>query len=204
MRARSPKPAGYEDVLALPDTVVGQVIGGELYVSPRPASDHGLAAAVLGSKLVQGFGRGGGGGPGGWHLLPEPELHLAADILVPDLAGWRVARMPRMTRQPFFTLAPDWVCEILSPPTARADRVHKMPVYAREGVRHLGLVDPVAHTLEIYRLEAGSWLVVGTHGGGDRVRAEPFDAIELELEALWLEDDEPAPPATGGEAPTAP
>lgn len=197
MRGRSDKPAGYEDVLALPDTVVGQVIGGELYVSPRPASDHGQVTVILGSDLVTAFGRGRGGGPGGWRIHIEPELHLGPDILVPDLAGWRIARMPRMTRQPFFTLAPDWVCEILSPSTGRLDRVRKMPVYAREGVRNLWLVDPVLHTLEIYRLEAGSWVVVGTHGGDEKVRAEPFDAIELELKDLWLEDDEPGPSGAG-------
>jgi Uma2 family endonuclease len=127
----------------------------------------------------------GKGGPGGWLLLLEPELHLGEDVLVPDLAGWRRERMPLMPDTVGFTLAPDWVCEVLSPSTAVLDRVRKREVYAREGVRHLWLVEPVAQLLEVYRLEEGKWVLLGTHAGEVTVYAEPFEALGLELGALW-------------------
>jgi Uma2 family endonuclease len=129
----------------------------------------------------------GRGGPGGWFVLFEPELHLHEDVLVPDLAGWRRDRMPRPPRTAAFTLAPDWVCEVLSPSTRALDRAVKLPVYAREGVRHVWLVDPEARTLEVLRLEGEHYSLLATHAGPARVRAEPFDAIELELAFLWGE-----------------
>ncbi len=179
------KPATYEDILALPPEVTGQIVDGELYVSPRPAGDHAVTTSTLGGELIPTFGRGRGG-PGGWWIVDEPEIHLGRNILVPDLAGWRRARLPVYPRGPFVTLAPDWVCEVLSPSTARLDRLKKLAVYAREGVSHVWLVDPVLETLEVFRLHEGRWLIVLTAEGEETVRAEPFDAIELELGALWI------------------
>ncbi len=178
--------ATYGDVLAAPPNKVAEVLAGELHVSPRPASPHSAAASVLGGELGGPFGRGRGG-PGGWLLLDEPELHLGADIVVPDLAGWRRERMPRAPRAPFLALAPDWVCEVLSPTTAKIDRAGKLPIYAREGVTHAWLVDPDARTLEVLRREGPKWLVLDVHSDEARVRAEPFDAIELELGLLWAD-----------------
>jgi Uma2 family endonuclease len=126
--------------------------------------------------------------------VPEPEVHLAADILVPDWAGWRRERMNAIPKGAYFELAPDWVCEILSPSTARIDRVRKLPVYAREGVKHAWLIDPRARTLEVFRLEAGRWLLLATHAEDEVVRIEPFDAIEFNLATLWADltpTDEP-------------
>lgn len=120
-------------------------------------------------------------------MLDGPELRLGHDVLVPDLAGWRRERMPRVPRTPAFTLAPDWLCEVLSPSTARLDRAAKLPVYAREGVKHVWLVDPESRMLEVFRLEGGHYSLRVTHSGTDRVRAEPFEALELELAALWDE-----------------
>ncbi len=177
--------ATYEDLLALPEHVVGQIIDGELIVMPRPASPHARGSFSLGGELYGPFERGRGG-PGGWHLLAEPELHFSEDVLVPDLAGWRRERMPDMPRTPFFTLAPDWVCEVLSPSTAAVDRVRKKRIYAREGVRHVWLIDPELRTLEVYRLDGHQWVEQGTYSGEERVRAEPFEALELELGVLWL------------------
>ncbi|WP_375767624.1 Uma2 family endonuclease [Archangium gephyra] len=176
--------ATYADLEALPEHVVGELIDGELYASPRPASPHTVAASVLGGRLVVAFHRGG---PGGWVVLDEPELHLGQDVLVPDLAGWRRERMPRVPSTAAFTLAPDWVCEVLSPSTARLDRTAKLPVYAREGIRHVWFVEPVARTLEVFRLEGTHYSPLATHTGTARVRAEPFEALELELAALWDE-----------------
>jgi Uma2 family endonuclease len=179
------RPATYEDILALPEHLVGQIVDGELFVSPRPAIDHSRSASILGGDLVAPFDRGRGG-PGGWWILDEPELHLGRQILVPDLAGWRKERLPVLPREAFFTLAPDWVCEVLSPSTARFDRLKKLSVYAAEGVSHAWIVDPVLETLEVFRLHEGSWLLVLTGGGNDVVRAEPFDAIEIALDGLWI------------------
>src|SRR5207248_4957574 len=123
-------PATYADIEALPPNMVGEIIHGVLYANPRPASPHAAAASAIGEELGPPFKRGKGG-PGGWVILFEPEVHLRADILVPDLAGWRRERMPETPLEPFLTLAPDWLCEVLSPSTASFDRKKKLPVYAR-------------------------------------------------------------------------
>ena len=181
--------------MQVPDTKVAEIIDGELIVSPRPASPHAHAATVIGIDVGGPFHRGPGDpdGPGGWWILLEPELHLAADVVVPDWAGWRRDRMPTLPDTPAFTQAPDWVCEVISPSTGHIDRSQKMRLYAREGVSHLWLVEPQLETLEIYRLEAGRWFVVGTHAGDDPIRAEPFDAVDLRLGRWWMPRS-PAPP----------
>ena len=184
--------ATYADLMEVPDTKVAEIIDGELIVSPRPASPHAYAASVIGGDIQGPFHRDPGAPPmpGGWWLLLEPEIHFAADVLVPDWAGWQRERMPFFPRVPFFTQAPDWVCEVVSPSTGRIDRSRKMRVYAREGVGHLWLVDPLTQTLEVYRLEARRWTVAAVYGGDDVVRAEPFAAIELALARWWV----PEPP----------
>lgn len=178
------KLATYEDLMKVPDHLVAEIVDGELFTSPRPASRHARAASGLGGKLVPPFDHGHGG-PGGWWILDEPELHLGGDILVPDLAGWRRKRMPSYPDVTFFELPPDWVCEVVSPSTGRLDRVRKMPKYAANQVAHLWLVDPLQRTLEIFRLERGHWLLLATHGDDEKVRAEPFEAIEIDLSQLW-------------------
>jgi hypothetical protein len=180
------RPATYDDLLQVPAHKVAEIVDGDLHVSPRPASRHALASSGLGSALWPPFHEGRGG-PGGWWILFEPELHLGMDVLVPDLAGWRRERMPEFPDTPAFTLAPDWVCEVVSPSTERLDRDRKMPAYARENVAHLWLVNPQVRTLEVYRLADGRWVLLATHEGGARVRAEPFDATELGLGPLWGE-----------------
>jgi Uma2 family endonuclease len=181
--------ATYDDLLAVPDHLVAEILDGELYTSPRPAPRHADASAGLGGALRGPFDRGRGG-PGGWRILGEPELHLGRDVIVPDLAGWRRDRMPRLPDEAFFPVAPDWVCEVLSPSTAAIDRVKKLTIYARESVSHAWLVDPLAQTLEVFRLDDGRWTLVGTWAGTDNVRAEPFEALDLDLTLLW---DDPAP-----------
>lgn len=177
-------PATYRDLLDLPDHVVGEIVAGELHVSPRPAIPHAKASSLLGSDLIGPFWRGRGG-PGGWWIVFEPELHLGGDALVPDLAGWRRSRLPELPSSPAMELAPCWVCEVLSPSTARLDRTGKMAAYAREGIQWLWLLDPLQRTLEAYRLEEGRWWVLGVFVGPEPARIEPFDAIELELQDLW-------------------
>jgi len=177
------KGATYDDLVRVPEHFVAEMFDGELYASPRPALPHARAAVVLVGKLGDSFDFGDG--PGGWLLLVEPELHFGNDVLVPDLAGWRRERLPSTPNEPYLTLAPDWICEVLSPSTEYIDRGKKLRIYSRESVRHAWLVDPLRQTLEVLALEAGSLGQIEEHHGNVRVRAQPFDAIELELLALW-------------------
>jgi Uma2 family endonuclease len=177
-------PATYDDILALPENVVGEIVNGELIVSPRPTGPHALATSSLGVEVGGPFQRGKGG-PGGWWILDEPELHLGSHVLVPDLAGWRRERMPEVPQGVAFEIAPDWVCEVISPSSARTDRGAKGLIYAKHGVRHLWIVDPIAHTLEVLRSNDGQWTLVAVHGEAEVVRAEPFEAAEVNLGSLW-------------------
>jgi Uma2 family endonuclease len=179
--------ATYADLLKAPDGLVAEIVDGELHTSPRPAPRHAVAASELGAELGPPFSRGRGG-PGGWWILDEPELHLGKDILVPDLAGWRRERLPAIKdTPPYFTIVPDWVCEVLSPSTQRFDRIKKLRVYAREGVKHAWLVHPGERTLEVLRLESGRWSIVATFADDALVRAEPFAAVAIDLLSLWGE-----------------
>jgi Uma2 family endonuclease len=182
--------ATYEDVLAAPAHMVAEVLDGVLHLSPRPAGPHCMAASTLGGELATPFHRGRGG-PGGWLIVDEPELHLGGDILVPDLAGWRRQRLPKYPNAPYVTLAPDWICEVLSPKTHRLDRVEKKAVYAREAVQYLWIIDPLERTLESFELINGRWTELGSFAGDAKVRAVPFDAIELELGVLWQDVEQP-------------
>lgn len=183
------KPATYEDIQALPVGWVGEIVEDELVASPRPAMGHAHVSSRLCMLLGHPFSLGQGG-PGGWWIVVEPELHLGRDILVPDLAGWRRERMPRLPspREPFMTLAPDWVCEVLSPSTLAVDRGRKLPRYHREGVGHVWLLDPLARTLEVFRSDSSGWRLLAKHGGSEVVHAEPFEVLPLGLEALWLRE----------------
>jgi Uma2 family endonuclease len=187
--AEPKRKATYDDVLAAPEHQVAEILDGELFLSPRPASPHARATSALGSRIFAAYDGEGGEptSPGGWWILDEPELHLGPDVVVPDIAGWRRERMPRIPDAPWLDLAPDWVCETLSPSTARIDRTRKLRIYAREAVRHVWLVDPLARTLEVLALDGERWVVAENHGGDDVVRAAPFAAIELALAHLWLD-----------------
>jgi Uma2 family endonuclease len=176
--------ATYEDLVSVPSHLVAELIQGQLITSPRPAPPHARVASSLGGELHGPFDRGRGG-PGGWVIFDEPELHLSGDVLVPDLAGWHRERMPAMPQTSAFELAPDWVCEVLSPSTAAVDRTIKLPIYAREGVGHVWLIDPLAQTLEVLRLDAGSYRIVGAWNGNTVVHAEPFEVLGLALGELW-------------------
>jgi Uma2 family endonuclease len=170
------RPATYDDLFALPPHVTGQILFGVLHAHPRPAPKHAQAASTLGEELGPPFRRGRGG-PGGWLILDEPEVHLA---------GWRRERMPEMpVDKAYFVMAPDWVCEVLSPSTASLDRGDKLKVYASFDVRHVWFVDPEACTLEILERDEKGYRVFDVFSGEAKVRAVPFDAIELELALLW-------------------
>ena len=192
--AQPKRRATYEDLMQVPEWKVAEIIDGELIVSPRPATPHAHAGSAM-SFDVGGRFNGPPGAPdrpGGWWILVEPELHFGDDVLVPDWAGWRRDRIEVLPNAAFITQAPDWVCEVISPSTGAVDRGRKMRIYSREGVAHLWFIEPLARTLEVYRLDAERrWVVANNFGGDDVVRAEPFDAIELTLERWWLPGTEP-------------
>ena len=185
MRAlKQARRADYQDVLNAPAHMVAEVIDGTLHTQPRPAMAHAWASSGLGARLNPPFNYGDGG-PGGWWIVDEPELHLGEDILVPDLAGWRRERMPDYPDTPYVTLAPDWVCEVLSPGTRRLDLHEKRPVYAREGVSWLWLVDPADRTQEAFELQDGHWLLIASAKDDEPVNIRPFDAVTFSLADLW-------------------
>ena len=187
--------ATYADLEQVPEPLVAEIIDGELVTSPRPRIRHALAHSVIGTDLVGPFGHGGGrAGPGGWWILDEPELHLGRlrgrpdprdEVLVPDLAGWRRERLPTLPDVQGIELAPDWVCEILSPSTARIDRIKKMRIYGEVGVEHVWLVDVDQRTLEVYRRVQGLLALAGGFEDRAVVRAEPFEAVPIDLGGWW-------------------
>ena len=176
--------ATYQDVLDAPPHRVAEIVDGMLHTHPRPAIPHARASSSLGVKIGGPFDNDPGG-PGGWWIVFEPELHFGEDILVPDLAGWRRERMPKLPDAAYITLAPDWICEVLSPSTRKLDLCGKRPVYAREGVAHLWLVDPTARTLEAFELRDGAWTLIATAADTDPVSIPPFDAVTFSLADLW-------------------
>lgn len=180
------RPATYEDLNALPDTLVGEILDGELVTHPRPASRHALAASVLGSLVVGSFGRKSADGPGDWWILGEPECHLGADVVVPDIAGWRKSTMPEFPDAACFDITPDWVCEVTSPSTLQYDRTVKRDIYARDNVSHYWIVDPVARFIEVFALKKGQWVLLSTVRNEVRVSLEPFEQMPFDLSELWI------------------
>jgi Uma2 family endonuclease len=180
------KRATYQDVLDAPKDMIAQVLDGEMWLHPRPARAHIHTATGLGSFLFGAF-QIGNGGPGGWTIMDEPELHLGGDVLVPDIAGWRDGRLLDLedTDEPYIAIVPDWVCEVLSPGTARFDRLKKMPIYAREQVPYVWLVDPRERIVEVFRFASSGYQLVGSYDGDEPLRAEPFDSATIPVAYLW-------------------
>jgi len=183
-RIETKRPATWEDLAAAPEHMVAELIDGTLYLSPRPATPHARAAIVLAQDIGGPFDRGRGG-PGGWILLIEPQLRLGGNGFVPDVAGWRRDRMPQLPEVTALELAPDWICEVRSPSTEALDRKTKMPKYASAGVPWLWLVDPASELLEEFRLDDQKYVPSGVYSEDDKARIQPFEAVELDLSALW-------------------
>jgi Uma2 family endonuclease len=180
--------ATYADLEAVPPHLVAEIIDGVLETHPRPAPPHVVTANLLGYEVTGPFQRGRDG-PGGWIFMPEPELHLGPDIVVPDLAGWRLERMPAMPTTSYVDIAPDWVCEIASPSTERLDRGPKRRIYGRAGVGHLWLLNPMARLLEAFALVSDKWLLITTVEPGEEVRVAPFEAVGFPFDALFPFDE---------------
>ncbi len=176
----------YQDLLSLPESLTGEILNGRLYAQPRPSAKHVLVSSNLGIEIGGPYFRGRGG-PGGWWILQEPEVHLALDeqVVVPDVAGWKKSRMPVMPEGHKFTVVPDWVCEVLSPSTESSDREIKKPLYARYGVRYLWLMHPKNQTLEAYKLVKGDWQLQGEFCENDKVCVEPFELLDITLGELF-------------------
>lgn len=185
MGASERKRATYRDVLDAPEGMIAELIDGTLYLQPRPAKPHTDAASRLGVLLGGPFDLGQNG-PGGWRILFEPEIHFGSEVLVPDLAGWLVSETPAFD----YALAhyeerPNWVCEVLSPSTARRDRMMKLEVYHRVGVRWAWLVDPAGQTVEGFRWSEAGWVRLPSPARPSEARLEPFDPVALDLELLF-------------------
>lgn len=195
MAEPKPRRATYQDILDAPDHKVAELIDGVLVLSPRPAGPHSSVHTTLIGDIEPAFARGRGG-PGGWLILAEPELHLDKDVCVPDIAGWRRDHMPNVADS-YFTLAPAWLCEVLSKSTERYDRVEKLRIYARAGVEYVWLVSPHMRALEVLRLHDDVWTTIATYIDDELVRAPPFEAIEIELAALWRDFKPPTHAAEG-------
>lgn len=180
------------DLDKLPRSWRGEIIDGTMYAFPRPRFEHANIEGMLVADLLPPFQRGKDG-PGGWWILPEPGIELPrAPEFSPDLGGWRKSTPPVAAPPPRgapITVVPDWVCEILSPSTASYDSLVKRRFYAEIGVGHLWYVDPTRRELEVCRLVEGKWRKLGVFGGDERVRPEPFEAVEIDLAEWWLPAD---------------
>ncbi len=185
------KPATYQDIIDLPEHVTGELIDGELYAHARPALPHTRTASYLQVIVAARFQLGFGGpgepsGPGGWCIVNEPELHLDGNVFVPDIAGWRASRMPSMNEGQGFRVPPDWVCEVLSPSTRMHDRLRKSNHYARLGIPHMWIVDPVEKTLEVYEVNGnGRYELVNGGSGSESDAFAPFQAVPMCLAPWW-------------------
>lgn len=195
MLAMKDRPATYQDVLDAPEGMRAEILDGELVMQARPMPGHDFVEGSLATRLTTAYQYGGGGpgAPGGWWIVREPELHFGNRdyrTLVPDIAGWRKERMPAIDPAARYPVVPDWVCEILSPSTARTDRMLKMRIYAEVGVQDLWIADPATRTLEVYTLRDGHWTLLAIHGDEGEADAPPFAEVPLPLAELWLPEGE--------------
>ncbi|MBF0102744.1 MAG: Uma2 family endonuclease [Desulfobacterales bacterium] len=174
----------YDDLYSIPNSMIGQIIDGDLIAMPRPTYRHSNVVSALEDEIGPSYRRGRNG-PGGWIILFEPEIQFGKNILVPDLAGWKKEHLPSPPETNWCEVSPDWVCEVLSPSTIRIDRIKKMNIYAAYNVPYVWLIHPIDKTFEVFKLEHGRWILLSIHGENDKVRAEPFQEVEIDLNTLW-------------------
>ncbi len=175
----------YDQLCALPDTVTGEILDGELIANPRPMMGHAVVLRNLLFLLQPYYQARRDNGPSDWIILSEVELHLGADVIVPDLSGWRRARMPAPALDRQSTLCPDWVCEIHSPATRSRDLGVKRRLYRQHGVAWYWMVDPAARSLTCQAADATEWREVVALTEDARGLVPPFDDRPLALGALW-------------------
>lgn len=187
----APRKHGSATAADLSDLERSEVIAGEVHEKAAPSAEHGDAQRALAQILGGRFHRRGGGGanPGGWWIMTEVEIQLEThEVYVPDLTGWRRENTPQRPSGRPVRIRPDWVCEILSPSTARYDQVTKQRTFHRCGVGHYWIVDPEREVLVVQRWSTDGYLVVLTAGKGETVRAEPFEQAELVVGELFGDD----------------
>jgi Uma2 family endonuclease len=193
--ATRPQPATIEDLLALDPDARVELVRGTLLDKPEASSSHAAAQVSTPARLIEPFQRKPGGRyPGGWWFFTELLVQLGPDAFRPDVCAYRRERMPERPNAPVVKLAPDWICEILSPSHEARDRIEKLQAYFRAGVPHYWIMNAEERTLEVFRRTDIGYALVLTARRGDRVRAEPFDAVELAVDELFG-DDPVEPPA---------
>jgi Uma2 family endonuclease len=175
------KNATYDDLYSIPDGWTGEIVDGDLYAFPRPRSMHARAMTRL-PRLLGDYDDDDS--PDGWVILAEPEIRFGKHLLVPDVVGWRRARMPEIPDVQVLTLAPDWVCEGLSPSTVRLDKGRKREIYAKAGVEHLWFADPALRTVDVLELDGKTYRAIKSASGDARIALPPFPR-PLELAKLW-------------------
>jgi Uma2 family endonuclease len=176
--------ATYEDLVAVPEHLVAEILFGRLVTHPRPGPRHTAASTALGGVLGSPL-QLGRGGPGGWIFMHKPELHLGPHVVVPDLAAWRRDRLPVLPEGAWVDIAPDWVCAVLSSSTERYDRGDKRTIYAKAGVGHLWHVNPRSKLLEVFELRGGKWLLLDVFRDNAEVATPPFAEQSFPLGLLW-------------------
>ena len=184
------KEATYADLEAVPEHLVAEILGGELFTHPRPAPRNAAAAFAFGKALGPKF-QSGNGGPDDWVFMVEPELHLGRDVVVPDLAGWHADRLAELPGLAWIEIVPDWICEILSPSTEVRDRGIKRKIYARSRAGHYWLLDPRIRQLEVFELRKGDWVLLDTFADDAKTSAPPFSALTFDLSLFWPLDKKP-------------
>lgn len=189
--AKSTTLATLEDLLAIPEHQRRhELIEGALLERGATSGEHAGAQC----KLIESVGpfhrRPGGRWPGGWWFGSDADIYFdAANTLRPDVAGWRRERVPERPRGAVVRVRPDWVCEILSTNKSN-DLVKKKRVYHRHEVPHCWILDPERETLTVHRWSREGYVDILTAERGERVRAEPFEAVEMSVGVLLGEDDE--------------
>jgi Uma2 family endonuclease len=178
-----------KEVLLEPEERRLEVIDGVAEEKAAPGFNHALVVNQLGGIVGQAFGRKGRGGPGGWWITNDPDIELSSlDLVRPDVAGWRRERMPERPVVRPVTVAPDWICEILSPSNRKRDLVDKHNLYHRHGVSHYWQVDPEAQTLTVLGHEPDGYKVLLVASGLQPVRAAPFEQLEFSVAELLGEE----------------
>jgi Uma2 family endonuclease len=188
------KVSPFEELLAeidrLPEHLSGEIIEpGEIRTMSRPLARHRRAAGQC-YRALGGADEASGGS--GWWIEQEPAVRFGERLANPDIAGWRVERSPEPPDGYPITLVPDFCCEVLSPSTARDDRLIKLPLYARSGVEWIWLIDPSLRAVEVYQAERGNPMMVAGAKDAEATRLPPFD-LEISLARFWFPSKNPEP-----------
>lgn len=179
------------DWMAQPEERRVELIDGEFVEKATPTYEHGAAqGATIGELRQRFFGRGGPERPGGWWFATEVDVALDGRGFRPDIAGWRRDRWPKPPRERPVAARPDWICEVVSASNRQADTVTKLRCHQEAGVPHFWILDPDAHSLTVYRHQPDGYLLVLVATADERVRAEPFEAVELRVGVLLGDDPE--------------